>query len=60
MAEPSPARGGSLGELAAGPAAGRLRPIITTLLNGLTTGTIRKARELMEAGQTIGKIVLSV
>jgi zinc-binding alcohol dehydrogenase family protein len=53
-------QGRILGELAADAAAGRLRPIVTALLEGLTTDTMRKAHELIETGRTIGKIVISV
>ena len=53
-------QGRILGELAAGAAAGRVRPIVTTLLEGLTPDTMRKAHELIESGRTIGKIVISV
>jgi zinc-binding alcohol dehydrogenase family protein len=53
-------QGRILGELAAEAAAGRLRPIVTTLLEGLTADTMRKAHELIETGRTIGKIVIRV
>jgi NADPH:quinone reductase len=53
-------QGRILGKLAADTAAGRLRPIVTTPLEGLTTDTMRKAHELIESGRTIGKIVISV
>jgi NADPH:quinone reductase len=53
-------QGRILGELAADAAAGQLRPIVTTLLEGLSTDTMRKAHELIESGRTVGKIVISV
>jgi NADPH2:quinone reductase len=53
-------QGRILGELAADAAAGRLRPIVTTPLEGLTRDTMRKAHELIESGRTTGKIVISV
>ena len=53
-------QGRILRELATDAAAGRLRPIVTTPLEGLTTDTMRKAHELTESGRTIGKIVISV
>jgi NADPH2:quinone reductase len=37
---------------------GRIRPIATTLLDGLTSGTMRAAHELVETGRTIGKVVI--
>jgi NADPH2:quinone reductase len=40
--------------------AGRLRPIGTTTLHGLTAETMRTAHELVESGRTIGKTVISV
>lgn len=53
-------QGRILGRLAADAAAGRLRPIVTTLLEGLTSDTMRKAHELVESRRTVGKIVISV
>ncbi len=40
--------------------AGRLRPIGTTTLHGLTAETMRTAHALVESGRTIGKTVISV
>jgi zinc-binding alcohol dehydrogenase family protein len=53
-------QGRILDTLAADAAAGRLRPIVTTHLQGLTASTMRNAHELIETGRTIGKIVISV
>ena len=41
-------------------AAGRLRPIVTTTLDGLTVETMRTAHALVESGRTIGKTVIRV
>ncbi|MFG1604972.1 zinc-binding dehydrogenase [Actinoplanes sp. NPDC049265] len=40
--------------------AGRLRPITTTVLDGLTVDTMRAAHELVESRRTIGKVVITV
>jgi NADPH:quinone reductase len=40
-------------------AAGRLRPITTRRLDGLTAKTMRTAHELVESARTIGKIVIA-
>jgi NADPH2:quinone reductase len=40
--------------------AGRLRPIVTTTLHGLTVETMRRAHDLVESGRTIGKVVLAI
>jgi zinc-binding alcohol dehydrogenase family protein len=40
-------------------AAGRLHPIVTRRLDGLTAKTMRTAHELVESGRTIGKIVIA-
>ncbi|PRY41399.1 alcohol dehydrogenase catalytic domain-containing protein [Umezawaea tangerina] len=40
--------------------AGRVRPITTTVLHGLTADTMRKAHELVEGKRTIGKTVIEV
>ncbi|MDQ0778959.1 NADPH2:quinone reductase [Streptomyces aurantiacus] len=53
-------QGGILAELAADVVAGRLRPIATTVLSGLSVDTMRTAHELAESGRTIGKTVISV
>jgi zinc-binding alcohol dehydrogenase family protein len=41
-------------------AAGRLRPIVTTALEGLTAETMRTAHTIAETGRTIGKTVITV
>jgi NADPH2:quinone reductase len=41
-------------------AAGRLRPIVTTTLEGLTAETMKTAHALAESGRTIGKTVIRV
>ena len=38
---------------------GRLRPIATTRLEGLTVETMRSAQALVESGRTIGKVVIA-
>ena len=40
--------------------AGRLRPIATTTLKGLTAETMRTAHTLVETGRTIGKTVIAL
>jgi NADPH:quinone reductase-like Zn-dependent oxidoreductase len=40
-------------------AEGRLRPIATTVVRGLSVDGMRRAHELVETGRTIGKVVLS-
>ncbi|MFJ1758695.1 alcohol dehydrogenase catalytic domain-containing protein [Amycolatopsis sp. NPDC088138] len=40
--------------------AGRLRPIVTTTLEGLTAETVKAAHALAESGRTIGKTVIQV
>jgi NADPH2:quinone reductase len=52
-------QGTTLAELARDTAEGRLRPIATTVLKGLTVAGMRRAHELVETGRTIGKVVLS-
>jgi NADPH:quinone reductase-like Zn-dependent oxidoreductase len=39
--------------------AGRLRPIVTTTLRGLTPETMRTAHTLVETRRTIGKTVIT-
>lgn len=39
---------------------GRIKPIATNLLEGLTAETMRKAHELVETGRTIGKVVIAL
>ncbi|ANZ40850.1 hypothetical protein BBK82_37570 [Lentzea guizhouensis] len=41
-------------------AAGRLRPIVTTSLQGLTVETMRRAHTIAETGRTIGKTVITL
>lgn len=41
-------------------ASGRVRPIVTTLLAGLTAGTMKTAHTLLESRRTVGKIVIEV
>jgi zinc-binding alcohol dehydrogenase family protein len=53
-------QGTILTRLMADAAAGRLRPIVTTTLDGLTVDTMRRAHELVESGRTIGKVVLAI
>ncbi len=38
---------------------GRLRPILTTRLEGLSAETMKAAHELLETGRTIGKVVIT-
>lgn len=52
-------QGRILAELAAEVVAGRLRPIATTVLDGLSPDTMRAAHELAEGRRTIGKIVIT-
>jgi NADPH:quinone reductase len=40
-------------------AEGRIRPIVTTQLIGLTPETMRAAHDLLESGRTIGKVVIT-
>jgi zinc-binding alcohol dehydrogenase family protein len=53
-------QGRILANLAQDVVAGRLRPIATTVLDGLTVETMRKAHELVESKRTIGKTVIEV
>jgi len=53
-------QGGILAELAADVVAGRMRPIATTVLDGLSADTMRAAHELAESRRTIGKTVISL
>jgi NADPH:quinone reductase len=41
-------------------AAGRLRPIVTTTLEGLTVEAMRTAHTLVESGRTVGKTVIAL
>ena len=38
---------------------GRLHPIVTTRLDGLSAEAMKVAHELLETGQTIGKVVIA-
>jgi NADPH:quinone reductase len=51
-------QGRMLAEIAERLVSGGLRPIVTTRLDGLTAGNMRKAHELLETRRTIGKIVI--
>lgn len=53
-------QGRILSELAQDVSAGRLRPIGTTTLHGLTTDTMRAAHQAVESGRMIGKFVITV
>jgi NADPH:quinone reductase len=52
-------QGRTLEAVAALVAEGRIRPIATTRLTGLTPETMRTAHELLESGRTIGKVVIA-
>ena len=52
-------QGRTLEAVAALVADGRIRPIATTRLTGLTPETMRAAHDLLEAGRTIGKVVIA-
>ncbi|WP_305788289.1 alcohol dehydrogenase catalytic domain-containing protein [Symbioplanes lichenis] len=53
-------QGRILAELAADAVAGRLRPVATTVLDGLNADTMRAAHELAETRRTIGKTVITI
>lgn len=53
------AQGQTLETVAELVAAGRLYPIATRRLDGLTAETMRTAHELVESARTIGKIVIA-
>ncbi|MFJ6087856.1 zinc-binding alcohol dehydrogenase family protein [Streptomyces sp. NPDC092369] len=53
------AQGQTLSRAAELAASGRLHPIVTRVLDGLTAKTMRTAHELVESGRTIGKIVIA-
>jgi zinc-binding alcohol dehydrogenase family protein len=56
----APEKQGSILETVAGLVVeGRVRSIRTTILDGLTAGTIRTAHGLVESGKTIGKVVIA-
>ena len=52
-------QGRTLEAIAALVAGGRIRPIVTTRLTGLTPETMRAAHDLLESGRTIGKVVIA-
>jgi NADPH:quinone reductase len=52
-------QGRTLEAVAALIAEGRIRPIATTRLTGLTPGAMRAAHDLLESGRTIGKVVIA-
>ena len=52
-------QGRTLETVAALVAEGRIRPIATTRLTGLTPETMRAAHDLLESGRTIGKVVIA-
>jgi NADPH:quinone reductase-like Zn-dependent oxidoreductase len=52
-------QGRTLEATAALVAEGRIRPIVTTRLAGLTPETMRAAHDLLESGRTIGKVVIA-
>jgi NADPH2:quinone reductase len=52
-------QGSILEEIGALVAEGRIRPITTTRLNGLSLDAIRAAHQLVEATRTIGKVVIA-
>ena len=52
-------QGRTLEAVAALVAEGRIRPISTTRLTGLTPETMRTAHDLLESGRTIGKVVIA-
>ncbi|MEV7681929.1 zinc-binding dehydrogenase [Streptomyces sp. NPDC088341] len=54
------AQGQTLESVAEHVTAGRLRPITTRRLDGLTAETMRTAHALVESGRTIGKIVIAI
>lgn len=39
---------------------GRVKPIATTLLKGLTAETMKSAHALVESGRTVGKVVITI
>jgi NADPH2:quinone reductase len=52
-------QGRTLEAVAALVAEGKIRPIVTTRLTGLTPETMRTAHDLLESGRTIGKVVIA-
>jgi NADPH:quinone reductase len=52
-------QGRTLEAVAALVAEGRIRPIATTQLAGLTPETMRAAHDLLESGRNIGKVVIA-
>jgi NADPH2:quinone reductase len=49
-----------LDQVAAFAAKGKIKPIATTQLDGLTPETMKKAHELVETRRTIGKLVIAI
>jgi NADPH2:quinone reductase len=56
----SETHGAILDQVAAFVAAGRVRPIATTRLNGLTSDSMRAAHTLLEERRVIGKVVIAI
>ena len=52
-------QGRNLEAVAALVAEGRIRPIATTRLTGLTSEAMRTAHGLLESGRSIGKVVIA-
>ena len=52
-------QGSILEEIAALVVEGRIRPITTTRLNGLSVDAMRVAHQLVETNRTIGKVVIA-
>ncbi len=52
-------QGAILGSVANFVSEGKIRPIATTRLDGLTTATMKRAHELVETTRAVGKIVLT-
>ncbi len=52
-------QGRVLADVASDVVAGRLRPIVTTLLDGLTAENMKTAHELVETRHTAGKVVIT-
>ena len=52
-------QGRILTEISDGVVAGRLRPIVTTRLDGLTAENMKTAHRLLETRHTVGKVVIA-
>jgi hypothetical protein len=50
----------ALDQVAAFAAKGKIKPIATTQLDGLTPETMKEAHELVETRRTIGKLVIAI